>query len=151
VPGQAIRDTGRCNLWNTTIKGKSYAKSVKVGPELKKYVDEINNHRSFLKLCEQLVEVNERICDLRPVPQVKDDQELAELKKKITQAVYGEIQREIDRIVTSYCNQKNPPPNKAVTLTANLHLPKNPKASDIRTILSGRSRAREGCRGIHTS
>jgi hypothetical protein len=80
---------GPLHLWNTTIKGKSYAKSVKVGPELKKYVEEINNHRSFLKLCEQLVAVNERICDLRPVPEVKDDQELVELKKKLHKQFMG--------------------------------------------------------------
>lgn len=80
---------GPQHLWNTTIKGKSYAKSVKVGPELKKYVEEIDNHRTFVKLCEQLVEVNERICDLRPVPEVKDDQELADLKKKLHKQFMG--------------------------------------------------------------
>jgi hypothetical protein len=80
---------GPQHLWNTTIKGKSYAKSVKVGPELKKYMDEISQHRTFVKLCEQLVEVNERICNLRPVPEVKDDQELAELKKKLHKKFMG--------------------------------------------------------------
>jgi len=80
---------GPQHLWNTTIKGKSYAKSVKVGPELQKYMDEINQHRRFVKLCEQLVEVNERICDLRPVPEVKDEQELAELKKKLHKQFMG--------------------------------------------------------------
>jgi hypothetical protein len=74
---------GPQHLWNTTIKGKSYAKSLKVGPELKKYLDETNSYRSFLKLCDELVEVNERICDLRPVPEVKDDKELEDLKKKL--------------------------------------------------------------------
>jgi len=80
---------GPQHLWNTTIKGKSYAKSVKVGPELKKYLDEIDNHKRFLKLCGELVEVNERICDLRPVADVKDDQELAELKKKLHKQFMG--------------------------------------------------------------
>ena len=80
---------GPLHLWNTTIKGKSYAKSVKVGPELKKYLDEIDNHRRFLKLCDDLVTVNERICDLRPVAEVKDDQELAELKKKLHKQFMG--------------------------------------------------------------
>jgi hypothetical protein len=80
---------GPQHLWNTTIKGKSYAKSVKVGPELQKFMDEINQHRRFVKLCEQLVEVNERICDLRPVPEVKDEQELAELKKKLHKQFMG--------------------------------------------------------------
>ncbi len=70
-------------------KGKSYAKSVKVGPELKKYLDEIGNHRRFLKLCDDLVTVNERICDLRPVAEVKDDQELAGLKKKLHKQFMG--------------------------------------------------------------
>ena len=74
---------GPQHLWNTTIKGKSYAKSLKVGPELKKYLDEISNYLSFLKICDKLVEVNERICNLRPVPEMKDDKELAELKKKL--------------------------------------------------------------------
>lgn len=80
---------GPQHLWNTTIKGKSYAKSVKVGPELKKYLDEIDNHKRFLKLCGELVEVNERICDLRPVADVKDDQELAALKKKLHKQFMG--------------------------------------------------------------
>jgi len=71
------------HLWNATIKGKSYAKSVKLGPEMQKYLDEIANHDRFLKLCEEIVEVNERICDLRPVSQVKDEKELTELKKKL--------------------------------------------------------------------
>jgi hypothetical protein len=74
---------GPLHLWNATIKGKSYAKSVKLGPEMQKYLDEIANHRKFVELCEELVVLNERICDLRPVPEVKDDKELAELKKKL--------------------------------------------------------------------
>ena len=74
---------GPLHLWNTTIKGKSYAKSVKLGPEMQKYLDEIDNNRRFLKICEEIVVINESICDLRPVPEVKDDKELAELKKKL--------------------------------------------------------------------
>jgi len=74
---------GPVHLWNTTIKGKSYAKSIKLGHELQKYLDEIANHRKFVELCKEIVVVNERICDLRPVPEVKDDQEMTELKKKL--------------------------------------------------------------------
>lgn len=74
---------GPLHLWSTTIKGKSYAKGVKPGPELQKYLDETNNYRSFLALCNELVEVNERICGLRPVPEIKNDAELDELKKKL--------------------------------------------------------------------
>ena len=70
-------------LWNTTIKGKSYAKHIRMGPELQKYLDETENHRRFVKVCEEIVAVNEQICDLRPVPEVTDEKELAELKKKL--------------------------------------------------------------------
>jgi len=70
-------------LWNTTIKGKSYAKNLKIGLELQKYMEEISNYHSFLKLCSEIIKVNESICDLRPVSEVKDDTELAELKKKL--------------------------------------------------------------------
>lgn len=71
------------HLWSTTIKGKSYAKNLKVGPELKKYLDETGRYRNFLKICDEIVQVNERICNLRPVPQITDDEELSRLKKKL--------------------------------------------------------------------
>ena len=75
-------------LWNTTIKGKSYARSVKFGQELEKVKKETENYRSFLKLCHEMVELNERICDLRPAPEIEDLGELAELKKKLL-SFYG--------------------------------------------------------------
>ena len=70
-------------LWSATIKGKSYAKNLKLGPEMQKYEEETARHRRFVELCDEIVRINERICDLRPVPEVKDDKELAELKKKL--------------------------------------------------------------------
>jgi len=70
-------------LWNTTIKGKSYAKNLKLGPELKKYMEEIANYRSFLKICDEIVQLNERICDLRTIPVVEDKNEGEDLKKKL--------------------------------------------------------------------
>ena len=70
-------------LWNTTIKGKSYSKNLILGPELKKYMDEIKNYRTFLKLCDEIVQVNENICNLRPVPEVEVKNEAEELKKKL--------------------------------------------------------------------
>ncbi len=81
--GEGHAGHGPLHLWNTTIRGKSYARSVKLGPEMQKYLEEIANHDRFLKLCEEIVEVNERICDLRPVPEVEDEKELTELKKKL--------------------------------------------------------------------
>lgn len=70
-------------LWNTTIKGKSYAKNLRLGPELEKYVKETGNYREFLKLSEQLLEVSERICKLRPVREIESRRESEELKKKL--------------------------------------------------------------------
>jgi hypothetical protein len=70
-------------LWNTTIKGKSYAKNLKLGPELQKYMEETGNYRNFLNLSKELVQVNERICELRPVREIEDRKESEELKKKL--------------------------------------------------------------------
>jgi len=49
-------------LWSMTIKGKSYAKNLRFGPELKEYVEETDDYRGFVELCSELVELNERIC-----------------------------------------------------------------------------------------
>ena len=70
-------------LWSTTIKGRSYAKSLKLGPELQKYIEETDRYRRFTKLSEQIVKVNEELCDLRPVQETEDEKEAEELKKKL--------------------------------------------------------------------
>jgi len=72
-------------LWNTTIKGKSYAKNLRLGPELQKYLGETSNYRTFLKLGEELLEVNERICQLRPIREIEDQTALEDLKKKLVE------------------------------------------------------------------
>lgn len=74
---------GPQHLWNATIKGKSYARNLKLGPELSKCMEETTNYKKFVELCDELVAVNERICDLRPVPDIKDEDELSKLKKKL--------------------------------------------------------------------
>jgi hypothetical protein len=80
-------------LWNATIKCKSYAKSIPLGPELEKCKQETENHRRFTKLCEELVTINERICDLRPVAEVKYEKELADLKKKLQKQFMGKCRK----------------------------------------------------------
>lgn len=70
-------------LWTTTIKGKSYAKSIKLGPDMQKYQEEIARYQTFLKLCDEILQVNERICDARPVVTIQDEKELDDLKKKL--------------------------------------------------------------------
>ena len=44
---------------------------------------ETNNYRTFLKLSEELIEANERICHLRPVQEIGDQTALEDLKKKL--------------------------------------------------------------------
>jgi len=70
-------------LWSTTIKGKSYARNLRLGPELKKYMEDTKNYRRFLKLYDEIVLLNEKICDLRPVPETEDKDDAEVLKKKL--------------------------------------------------------------------
>jgi hypothetical protein len=70
-------------LWNATIRGKSVAQNLRLGPELEKVTKEVENYRHFVKLCKQLIEVNEKICRLRPVAQIEDEEELERLEKKL--------------------------------------------------------------------
>jgi hypothetical protein len=77
------RGHGPQYLWNTTQKRQSRAQNLHMGPELEKVRKELENHSIFLRLCQQLVEVNEKICRLRPLQEVKDEKELEALKKKL--------------------------------------------------------------------
>lgn len=63
-------------LWNTTQRGQSRAQNLHMGAQLEKVRKEVENHTIFLRLCRQLVEINEKICQLRPVQEVKDEKEL---------------------------------------------------------------------------
>lgn len=44
---------------------------------------EIANYRSFLKICEQLVQIDEKICDLRPVGEPENNSGLEALRKEL--------------------------------------------------------------------
>lgn len=68
-------------LWNTTIKGRSYAKSIRVGSELQKYMEEIDNHNKFENLRKEIIETNEMICDMRPAKEISDISEMESVKK----------------------------------------------------------------------
>jgi hypothetical protein len=72
-------------LWNTTRRGQSRAQSLRLGPELEKVSQEVERHHRFLALCRELVEVNEQICQWRPVAEIPDAKELEQLKKKLQQ------------------------------------------------------------------
>jgi len=69
--------------WTTTTKGnRSRARNLRLGAELEKASREAANYHEFLRLIRELVEVNEKICELRPVRDIKDEDELEGMKKK---------------------------------------------------------------------
>ena len=70
-------------LWNTTQNNHSRAQVIRLGPELEKVESELANYRRFGQLCSELVKVNEQICRLRPVSEISDERELAQLKKTL--------------------------------------------------------------------
>lgn len=69
--------------WTTTGKGnRSRARNLRLGAELEKASREASNYHEFLRLVGELIAVNEKICELRPVREIKDEDELEALKKK---------------------------------------------------------------------
>ena len=70
-------------LWNVSIAGKTQARNLPLGPELEKVEKEVERYHAFLRLSRELVEVNGRICQLRPVQSLEDENELEQLKKKL--------------------------------------------------------------------
>ena len=69
-------------LWNATIKGKSRAQNLRLGAELEKVGREVENYRRVLRWWDQWIEVNEKICQRKPVHRIEEE-ELEELKKKL--------------------------------------------------------------------
>ncbi len=70
-------------LWNATIGGKSRARNLRLGPEVEKVGREVATYRTFVRLCGELVEVNEQLCQRRPVREVANARELTQLKKRL--------------------------------------------------------------------
>lgn len=71
-------------VWSSTrAGGRSVARNLPLGPELEKATREQSNYREFLRLSQQLIEINEQLCDLREVRQIAGGAELEALKKKL--------------------------------------------------------------------
>ena len=68
-------------LWNASVGGKTKARNLPLGPELEKVQKEVERYREFDRLCQELVMVNEQICQLRPARILADEDELEQLKK----------------------------------------------------------------------
>ncbi|PIV83154.1 MAG: hypothetical protein COZ32_06135 [Nitrospirae bacterium CG_4_10_14_3_um_filter_53_41] len=56
---------------------------------MKKYEEEIARYQTFVKLCDEVLEVSEQICDVRPIIPLRDETELEELKKKLRKKFKG--------------------------------------------------------------
>lgn len=70
-------------LWHATIEGKSRAHKLRLGPELEKVAKEVEDYRRFTAWCRERIEVNERICQRRPVREVRGAKESGQLKKRL--------------------------------------------------------------------
>jgi hypothetical protein len=85
---------GHSQYLRTTAKGgKNRAQTLRMGPELEKAIKEAENYQRFVQICRELVETNERICELRPVREVKDPEEFEALKKKLLKQFAGRLRR----------------------------------------------------------
>jgi hypothetical protein len=80
-------------LWNATIGGKSLAENVRLGPELEKVEREVASYQRLVRWWDQWVEVNERICQLRPARQIEDERELEALKKTLSRKFRRKLKR----------------------------------------------------------
>jgi uncharacterized protein YdcH (DUF465 family) len=69
--------------WTTTIHGQKHHRTIHLGPEVKKYLDETSAYKHFLKLIDQYVQINEQIADHLPLQPVETEEELDTLKKKL--------------------------------------------------------------------
>ena len=82
-------------LWNTTLKGRSYAKSLRIGPELQKYMEEIDNHNKFEHLRKEIIATNELLCNIRPVKEISDISEMEDLKKNLQKAFMRKYKKKL--------------------------------------------------------
>jgi hypothetical protein len=69
-------------LLMTKVEGRSRAQDVPAGPELAKVRREVANHQRFRSLVQQIVEVNEALCQIRPM-ETSESSERRALKKKL--------------------------------------------------------------------
>lgn len=83
--------------WSTTIKGKSLSKNLKLGPELQKYSEEIDNYHNFKRICGEIIQTNEKVCELNPVNRIEDKEELKELKKKLQKVFKKKYKKKLTR------------------------------------------------------
>lgn len=74
---------GPRHLWTRSVAGsKTKGRQVADGPDLEKVRREIAAYRRFLSLSQQVVEVNEAICEARPLSSLAGDAPSARSEEK---------------------------------------------------------------------
>ena len=64
---------GPVHLLTKSVGGKTVTRAVPGGPELEKVTREVASYRRFKQIVGQIVEVNEAICETRPVSPLADE------------------------------------------------------------------------------
>ena len=95
-----IQGHGPQYLWSSKVNGKSVARNLRLGPEVEKCLDETERYHAFQHLCEELLVVNEQLCDMSPVRVLSPEESLEALKKKTSDAIIEETRGEIERMMT---------------------------------------------------
>lgn len=63
------------------VQGKTQTRQVRPGPALAKLSREVETFHEFRRVCDHLIEINEQICELRPVGAAGAAAEVDEVKK----------------------------------------------------------------------
>ena len=79
-----------------TVKGKTVAESFSSPAAFQKAQAEVREYQRLQKMCAELVDVNQRICRLRPLRKTR---EVERGGKKTAAAIHQEITRELDTLL----------------------------------------------------
>jgi len=69
--------------WTASINGKTSFKTLHLGPEVEKYLEETSTYKRFQELHAQFLHINEQIADLQEPASITNHDELETLKKKL--------------------------------------------------------------------
>ncbi len=73
---------GPRHLLTRSVEGKTKSTHLRPGPELEKAQLEVVNYKRFRTLVNEIVDVNEQICDERPVAIADNANSVADVQKK---------------------------------------------------------------------
>ena len=69
--------------YSTVVNGKTKIRNYKPGAELEKLQEELAQYRRFKELTHELIELNNQICETRPISRQEDTRDLEAVKKKL--------------------------------------------------------------------